>query len=90
MGVKLRGRGGSAEKGLLRYIWVLLNITRVCETPPSLNFGFSRTTPSYRSIRESPTRLPTPLNLALADDRANGRYGYYGTHWLMAFLRAFR
>lgn len=34
-------RGGSAEKGLLRYIWVLLNITRVCETlllPPTLAF----------------------------------------------------
>lgn len=36
-----RGRGRSAEKGLLRYIWVLLNITRVCETlllPSTLAF----------------------------------------------------
>lgn len=37
-------------------------------------------------IREPPTTDTTKP--CLAD--CSGRYGYYGIHWLMAFLRAFR
>jgi hypothetical protein len=74
--------GAEAEKGLLRYIWVLLNITRVWNPNWLFKTPFE---PPYSRTTYHP---PTPLNLVLAD--SSGRYGYYGIRWLMAFLRAFR
>lgn len=73
---------GGGEKGLLRYIWVLLNITRVWNPQLAFQDLPLQTTP----FANHP--LPTPLNLVLAD--SSDRYGYYSIHWLMAFLRAFR
>ena len=73
---------GGGEKGLLRYIWVLLNITRVWN--PQLAFQDL----PLQTILFANHPLPTSLNFVLAD--SSYRYGYYGIHSLMAFLRAFR
>ena len=75
------GVGGRRRKGSLAVHLGFIEYNARVEPPT----GFSRPTPSNHPIREPPT---TSLNFVLVD--SSDRYGYYGIHSLMAFLRAFR